>query len=229
MRILDLFCCGGGASMGICKLGHELVGVDIEPQPEYPFEFIQKDVFTLTSEWVKDNFDAVWASPKCQAFSIATSREQKQKELNQIPDTRELLEKTGLPYVIENVPLAPLKQDLLLCGEMFGLRVIRHRIFEIKGFKVIQPEHPKHKDPTDYPIDFWAKENEGLIMEPIPISTKRSYYAQVAGHGGNSYDYSLKAKQEAMGIDWITNVQTLNQAIPPAYSKYIFRFLELHN
>jgi len=223
LKILDLFCCAGGASMGIHKAGFEVVGIDIEPQPEYPFEFIQKDVFSLDPKWIKDNFDGVWASPKCQKFSMATRKDQKNDEPNQIPGTRELLDKIGLPYVIENVSNAPLRKDLLLCGEMFGLRVIRHRIFEIKGFKVPQIEHQKHKDPTDFPIEYWTKEKHGLIIEPIRIDKQRSYYAQVAGHGADSYSYKLEDKQKAMGIEWITDTEHLNQAIPPAYSDYIFR------
>lgn len=223
--ILDLFCCAGGSGKGIFNSGKKVIGIDIEPQPEYPFEFLQKDVFELEPEWIKENFSAIWASPKCQKFSIATNSEQKQEEVNQIPGTKKLLDETGLPYVIENVPNAPLRNDLMLCGEMFGLRVIRHRIFEIKGFFVPQPEHKKHKPPSDFPLDFWNEDRDSLIIEPIKISKQRSYYAQVAGHGGDSYSYKLQDHQKAMGIDWITDREHLTQAIPPIYSEYIFRML----
>lgn len=150
MKALDLFCCDGGAAMGLHQAGFdEIVGIDIAPHPNYPFDFIQGDATNPPVDF-KD-FDFIWASPPCQMFSAATHINPKQHSKrrgiyrNLIPETRKLLQDSGIPFCIENVPKAPLRKDLLLCGEMFGLRVIRHRIFEICGFRAEKRRHPHHK------------------------------------------------------------------------------------
>ena len=146
MKILDLFCCAGGSSLGMSKFG-EITGVDIDPQEEYRWNFIQKDVFKLDIEWIR-TFDFIWSSPPCQAYSCATgpARSKGKEYPDLIDETRELLIKIGKPFVIENVPGSPLRRNLLLCGSMFGLGVRRHRWFEINGFKVEQPLHPEHEN-----------------------------------------------------------------------------------
>lgn len=142
-RLLDLFCGAGGAAAGYARAGFDVVGVDIKPQPHYPFEFIQMDAFTYL-DGVGDlpvghvpQFDAIHASPPCQAYtrkSATWGRERKHwtDHPDLIAPTRELLIATGLPYVIENVEGAPLDWQLMLCGTMFGPppRLIKHRIFE---------------------------------------------------------------------------------------------------
>lgn len=224
-KALDLFCCAGGSGKGLGDSGFEVHGIDIEPQPEYPFKFTQEDAFELDPAWIADNYDFVWASPKCQKFAWGSPKHKKEKLINQIPGTLLILLETGLPFVIENVPNAPLREDLLLCGEMFKLGVMRHRIFQIEGFTIKQLYHPKHKKTSDLPIETLQNLPEGLITEPLPIQTQKktkySLYAQVAGHGGDGYTYRLEHWQQAMGIDWITDKEHLTQAIPPAYSKYI--------
>ena len=208
MKVLDLFCGGGGATKGmqLSKFPIKTVGVDIKDQPDYcGDEFIKKSVFDLELSFLRE-FDFIWASPTCQVHTFATSHKAKEKYKNQIPQTRELLVASGKPFCIENVPLAPLRKDLLLCGEMFGLRVIRHRVFECERFKVNQPDHPKHKKRID---------------------KKHSYYSQVAGHGGDSYSYKLEDWQRDIGCDWISDKKTLVQIVPPKYSQYIFEgFIE---
>lgn len=124
-RLLDLFCGAGGAAMGYHRAGFEVVGVDINPQPRYPFEFHQADATT----YLLAGFDAIHASPLCEGFSNLNAVWQREYP-NYIPVMRQRLQASGLPYVIENVPGAPLQRSLLLCGTMFGLQVIRHRIFE---------------------------------------------------------------------------------------------------
>ena len=205
MKILDLFCCCGGASTGLSDNGkNHVVGVDITGDHNYPFEFIRSDVFALEPSFF-DEFDLIWASPPCQQFSIGSTRwinSGHKTYCNLIPQTRELLKKTGKPYVMENVPNAPLRKDLLLCGEMFeGLRIIRHRIFE-SNHKLIQPGHPKHKPRID---------------------PKHSYYCQLAGHGGDSYSYCITEWQKAIGIDWVKDKEHIVEMIPPAYSQYILK------
>ena len=203
MRLLDLFCCCGGISKGFHNAGFECTGVDINNNHNYLYEFIHKDVFDLDIEWLKQ-FDIIHASPPCQYYSWAVHKDHRDNFPDLINLTRELLNKTGKPYVIENVIGAPLRKDLVLCGEMFGLRVVRHRLFEIKGFTILQPEHKKHKP------NFINQNGK-----------KRSYYAEVAGHGGESYSFKLEDWQNAIGIDWVSDKTHLTQMIPPKYAEYI--------
>ena len=206
MKLLDLFCCCGGISKGFADNGFECTGVDITDDHESPYElydFYNEDVFDLPLSFF-EKFDIIHASPPCQHYFYGINQEHRNDFPDLIDRTRQLLLKTGKPFILENIPNAPLRKDLILCGEMFGLRVIRHRIFEIHGFSVPQPENPKHKKPID---------------------KTHSYYAQVAGHGGNSYSFEIKAWKEAMGIDWVSKKEHLTQMIPPVYSNYISGFL----
>lgn len=198
-RALDLFCCGGGASQGLRNAGFDVTGVDIAPQPHYPFPFIHLDVLVLNPAWIA-TFDFVWASPPCQRYTAnARQKRTSQNHPDLVGPVRGMLLKTGVPFVIENVPAAPLRVDLLLCGSMFGLRLVRHRIFEIHGFAVYQPEHREH-DPD---------------------------YITVTGHPGGSsrrdggrHFGSTAAWREALGIDWLP-ANRLREAIPPAYAELI--------
>ena len=140
LRLLDLFCGAGGAAMGYSRAGFEVVGVDIKPQPHYPFEFHQADALTYPLE----GFDAYHASPPCQGYSIMRNLPwNKEREYPLLIDpTREILKGTGKPYVIENVAGAHLDAGYL-CGMMFGLGFYNHRLFETSFFWM-QPGHPKH-------------------------------------------------------------------------------------
>ncbi len=127
LKALDLFCCGGGASAGLVAAGFDVVGVDLEPQPDYPYEFVQGDALAFPT----DGFDFVWASPPCQGFTAYKRRKGHVKPRpNLIPATRAKLKASRLPYVIENVVGAPLDNPIMLCGSSFGLDVRRHRLFE---------------------------------------------------------------------------------------------------
>ncbi len=209
MKILDLYCCCGGAATGLSNNGNnKVVGVDINDNHNYPYEFIKSDIFDLELSFFQE-FDIIWTSPPCQQFSIGSKRWLNQGYImppNLIPQTRELLNKTDKPYIIENVPNAPLRKDLLLCGEMFGLRVIRHRIFELNKLNVLQPPHIKHKPRID---------------------PKHSYYSQLAGHGGDSYSYKIQDWQKDIGIDWVSDKEHIVEMIPPAYSNYIINNIQL--
>lgn len=204
-RVLDLFCCCGGAAKGLHDAGFEVVGVDITNNHEYPYEFVCQDVFTLGPRFF-EHFDLIWASPPCQHYSYGM---QKFDQYKQYPDlvgpTRELLLKTGKPFIIENVVGAPLRKDIQLCGEMFGLRVVRHRIFEINGFVVPQPKHIKHREKVG----------------------RKSWYMCVAGHGGQSVSTKFDDWKKAMNIYHIIDKVHLKQAVPPAYSEYIGRYFTL--
>jgi len=201
IKVLDLFCGAGGSAMGIFRAFKGkciITGIDIREQPNYPFEFIRGDAveFLKDTEFLK-KFDFIWASPPCQAYSWASARWRNSgyKYPDIIGVTRDMLVKVGKPFVIENVKGAPLRKDLMLCGLMFGLRVFRHRYFEIHGFSVPQPPHPSHK---------------GLIPY-------RDFFIVSGHHKG-----TLSEWREAMGIDWMTRDE-LREAIPPAYSEYILK------
>lgn len=130
LKILDLFCGAGGCAVGYSRAGFDVVGVDLEPMRDYPFDFVQGDALAYVADnW--HNFDAIHASPPCQAYSeMQKIWKNKTEHPDLIVPTRAALLATGLPFVIENVVGAPLRADLLLCGTMFGLRIVRHRIFE---------------------------------------------------------------------------------------------------
>jgi DNA (cytosine-5)-methyltransferase 1 len=203
--ILDLYCGVGGSAVGLERAWRKLfpnrklriIGVDINPQPNYPFEFVKADVTQLTE---LEHYDFIWASPPCQSYTFASkkARNKGKKYPDCVKETRDLLLKSGKPSVIENVTTAPIRKDLILCGEMFGFKVIRHRAFEINGFEVRQPEHKKHKG-----------------------SVKEGFYVSVAGHGGDG-KASLKAFQDAMDIHWTKNKKSICEAVHPGYSEFIF-------
>lgn len=212
-RILDLFCCAGGAGVGYAQVGFEVVGVDINPQPNYPFPFIQADALSLDPAFLA-SFDAIHASPPCQAYSDLAKRNGNADEWPRlIEPTRKMLSGSGLPYVIENVDGAPLRNPTVLCGTMFpGLRVLRHRLFE-SNFLIIAPTHGRH--PKVHTFDK-RKSHFGTTDDMRD-------FVQVTG-GGNC---TIAAARDAMGIDWMTKNE-LNEAIPPAYTKFIGTQLMRH-
>jgi DNA (cytosine-5)-methyltransferase 1 len=221
-RILDLFCCAGGSAMGLHQAGLEIVGVDIKPQPHYPFEFIQADAievmwYLTERRWYSfnhanldaKNIDAYWASPPCQAYMDTRKNGAKpSKHPRLIEPTRSLLERTGKPYIIENVHKAPIRPDLMLCGTMFGLRVIRHRYFEMSFPAPPSPSSCNH----------WSTVASGDFIGVYAFGGKGHR------HGRGVRDASPMPPKvtaaEAMGIDWMTGSE-LTQAIPPAYSRLI--------
>lgn len=210
--LLDLFCKAGGAAMGYHRAGFEIVGVDIEPQPRYPFEFVRADALTFPLE----GFDAIHASPPCQAYVDSAN---KAKHPRLIEPTRERLLNAGVPYVIENVDCAPLFNPLMLCGTMFRLRVIRHRLFE--------SEPPIYFPPAD--CAHWGKVQNGDFAGVYGRGARGPRYVDEHGRRNRWGKVPEGATliefwSEAMGIDWMTRVE-LTQAVPPAYTEYIGRQL----
>ena len=201
-RLLDLFCGAGGAAMGYHLAGFEVVGVDIRPQPRFPFAFHQADALAFPL----DGFDAIHASPPCQRFSAMTSC--RPGLAGEYPDyvaaVRSALRATGLPYVIENVPGAPLENPVTLCGRMFGLRLYRHRLFE-SNVPLVAPPHPEHVIPASK-AGHWKP---GTIMS-------------VAGHFA-----PVSEGRAAMGITWM-NRDEMGEAIPPAYTLWVGAHLMQH-
>jgi DNA (cytosine-5)-methyltransferase 1 len=197
-RLLDLYCCAGGAGMGYSRAGFDVVGVDIAPQPRYPFEFHQGDaVEYLLAHW--DEFDAVHASPPCQTFSAMSNC--RPGLAGTYPDlvaaTRAALDWTGLPYIIENVPGSPVRPDAVLCGAMFGRELYRHRLFE-SNVPLTQPPHPEHVVPASR-AGHWVP---GTVMS-------------VAGNVGG-----VAHARAIMDMDW-TNRRELGEAIPPYYTEHL--------
>jgi DNA (cytosine-5)-methyltransferase 1 len=228
--LLDLFCCAGGAAMGYYRAGFDVVGVDIAPQPNYPFEFVQADALEIVAMLVGggslafdtgpdefhivgiDELAAIHASPPCQGYSDLAHRTGGAYPML-VGETREALQATGLPYVIENVEGAPLVDPVMLCGTMFhGLRVLRHRLFE-SNVPLTAPPHGRH--PLVFTHDK-RKAHYGRLNQ-------NTSFVQVTG-GGNA---TVANKLDAMGIDWMTG-REVNEAIPPAYTEHIGRQLLAH-
>lgn len=200
-RLLDLFCGAGGAGMGYSRAGFEVVGVDKEPMKRYPFEFHQGDALEYLAEHGHE-FEAIHASPPCQGYSITQRATKRTDHANLIPPTRKLLQSIGVPWVIENVMGAPMKPPaILLCGTMFGLRVLRHRWFE-SSVLLLAPGHPKHPG--------------GNLTNSCYGYSSDSPFVCVAGNNFNRI-----AGERAMGIDWMGSRPALAQSIPPAYTKFI--------
>ena len=208
LKALDLFCSAGGASAGLAMAGFEVDGVDIKPQPNYPFNFIQGDALDWRTIYLAD-FDFIWASPPCQAYSDLAKRNGNAHEWPQlIEPVRQALVDAGRPYVIENVEGAPLLNPVRLCGTQFkSLRVLRHRLFEA-NFPIVDLPHGEH--PKVHTHDK-RKAHFGKTCE-------WEDFVQVTG-GGNS---SVASAANAMGIWWMTK-EELNEAIPPAYAHHIAR------
>lgn len=201
-RLLDLFCKEGGAGRGYADAGFEVVGVDIRPQPRYPFAFVQGDAVEYLAAHGHE-FDAVHASPPCQAHS-ALARSNPHTYADFIPQTRALLVQLGKPWVIENVEGAPLVDPVTLCGSMFGLgtdqyELRRHRLFESN---VPLPQMPCQH--SDRPV--------------IGVYGGKARLRRRTPHWGTNLP---KADgEQAMGIDWMT-IAGLSEAIPPAYAEWI--------
>lgn len=210
-RLLDLFCGAGGAAMGYHRAGFDVVGVDIVPQPTYPFQVMTGDAIEVLRELDLTGFAVIHASPPCQAFSDLAKRNGNADAWpNLIEPTRRALEDTGLPYSIENVEGAPLYNPIILCGSMFpGLRVIRHRLFE-SNVPMLAPPHGRH--PLVFTHDK-RKAHYGQLDQDVS-------FVQVTG-GGNA---TIANKRDAMGMPWASN-HGLNEAIPPAYTEFIGRQL----
>lgn len=210
MKMLDLFCSAGGAAMGYHRASDdcgfifdEIVGVDINPQPHYPFEFIKADVMSLPIEWFKQ-FDLIHASPPCQGY-IQRNKNLDTSHPKLINEVRAMLVASGVPYVIENVEGAPLRDPVRLCGTLFGLPLLRHRLFESS----MRLEAPRCH-------------HEGTVAS--------GDYAAVYAFGGKGHRHGRgkrdaspapgPAWDRAMGINWMTP-RELTQAIPPAYTQFI--------
>jgi DNA (cytosine-5)-methyltransferase 1 len=203
-RLLDLFCGAGGAAMGYHRAGFDVVGVDIKPQPRYPFEFMCADALSTLAEtaWVA-GFDAVHASPPCQDHMRSPTWNAKPHGTGWLlAATRERLQASGLPWVIENVPGAAVRADYRLCGCQFDLDVRSERWFETswRAFDLMPPH-----------------DHRGEVLNRF--RTMHGPYFRRHGHVPTRREVAI-----AMGIDWMSGSEH-QQAIPPAYTEYIGRQL----
>ncbi len=211
-RLLDLFCGAGGATKGYQRAGFYVIGVDIKPQPNYcGDEFFQDDALTFPLDTasfpIEPYVEVIHASPPCQRFSVMRALPNNRQHLDLIAPIRERLAATGLPWVIENVPGAPLRNPITLCGSMFGLRsnptryLRRHRLFEI---------------------------NPPLLI--VPQCQHRGAAVGVYGHGSAGWPGQRMRTAKAaearvlMDMDWATR-DSMSQAIPPAYTEWMGRQL----
>jgi DNA (cytosine-5)-methyltransferase 1 len=202
---LDLFCCAGGAGMGLHQAGFDVIGVDIVPRPRYPFPFVQADA--LRPPFDLSRFDFIWASPPCQAHTAMKTMHNAKAHSDLIPETRELLVASGRPWVMENVPGAPMRFSTMLCGTMFGLgcesaELRRHRIFE-SNFLILGPKCQHSRKPV---IGLYG-------------GHQRNRKRAGGSHSGTP-DFTIADGRAAMGIDWMT-LNEMSQAIPPAYGRFI--------
>ncbi|MFD3498602.1 class I SAM-dependent methyltransferase [Streptomyces sp. NPDC058678] len=198
--LLDLFCCQGGAAKGYADAGFDVTGVDKDPQPRYPFRFVQADAIAFVLEHGAA-FDFIHASPPCQ-HDTECQRIQNNTHPDLIAPTRSALETTGRPWVMENVRgAAPkLREPVMLCGQMFGLDNYRHRYFEPGGgFRLTQPGHPAHLVP------------QAKMGRPVPPG----HYGQFVGNFSG-----VPLARRVLGVPWM-NRDGIRECIPPAYAQHI--------
>jgi DNA (cytosine-5)-methyltransferase 1 len=221
-RLLDLFCKAGGAGAGYHQAGFDVVGVDIERQPNYPFEFHQSDALEFLERHGL-NFDAIHASPPCQAYTLMRhlGKTAGKNAPDLIAPVRNLLNNLrGQPWIIENVIGSPLIHPVLLCGTMFNLGVRRHRLFESNALLMtLECNHG-----ASWPIPVWgdgrpSRQEARKKHRPIAV-----YGEHPQGKNDKTYRCNraktLAEASQAMGIDWMT-WKEITQAVPPAYTKFL--------
>ena len=206
--MLDAFGGAGGAGMGYYRAGFDVIGIDKDFHPDYPFPMVIGDAmhYLTDAKWMS-MFDAAHASPPCPRYSLATPAENREDHPDLVPPVREALVAWGGPWVIENVPGAPLRHPLVLCGSSFGLRVRRHRLFESDVF-LMGPSCNHRAQGT--PVGVYGQHAD-----------KKQHFRP-----GTTLSRAVKATsvadaQDAMGIDWMNDWSDLADAIPPAYTEHI--------
>jgi len=230
-RLLDLFCGAGGCAVGYHRAGFDVVGIDKQPMPRYPFPFAQGDALKMLRWMIAGHgfgidgppplymnrfygladFDVIHASPPCQTYSrckrIGNGRPGHE---DLVSETRRLLEMSGKPYVIENVEGAPLRHPLKLCGTYFGLKTRRHRLFE-SSLLLMSAGECRHAE-GDIIVFGHSVEKIGTRAAAYQDASGRTHYRRER--------LAKKDGAKVMGIDWMNRAE-LSQAIPPAYCEFI--------
>lgn len=202
--LLDAFCCAGGAAKGYQRAGFYVVGVDIEPQPNYcGDEFIQADALDVLAGDLS-RYEAIHASPPCQEFTVYRNCRpgMAPRWPNLIPATRELLRAVEQPWVIENVPSAPLVNPIQLCGTSFKIPVRRHRLFE-----------------SSFPMLAVPCAHAEFTERRFPGSSNRPNGRTVCNIG--EYRVPLAVQKECMEVDWTVTLHELSEAVPPCFTEYV--------
>lgn len=237
--LLDLFCGAGGAAMGYHRAGFDIVDVDTKPQPHYPFPFVQWDALDYVAHY-GGWFDAIHASPPCQCYSrtrmILVGKGLPNTHPDLVAPTRAALAQTGKPWIIENVPGAPLHDPLVLCGTQFNLRVYRHRLFEA-SFPLAELSHTPHRRTTgahrgyskDTPMICVGGHNYNVSQGAAAMGMTKLGRPPQPGTLLHLVGYfsDVQAGREAIEVGWMTRDE-LSQAIPPAYTEFIGRQLLAH-
>jgi DNA (cytosine-5)-methyltransferase 1 len=203
-RLLDLFCCEGGAATGYDRAGFDVTGVDIKPQPRYPFPFVQADAVEYVNSLTLlelQQYDVIHASPPCQKWADGTPDRSIHPDL--IEPTRAALVATGLPYVIENVRAAPLLNRVMICGGGLGLTVGRWQLHRHRYFE------------------------SNVHLLGVPCARHLQETISVVGHGTPSGmrrpglpDPRMSDRRAVMEMPWASRRGT-SEAIPPRYAEHL--------
>ena len=209
LKALDLFCKAGGASAGYAQAGYAMTGIDNAKQKRYPYAFIHGDALSYMADIdFLQSFDLIVASPPCQTHSrtqhLRNAQGKTTTKVDLIPQTRTALQASGVNYIIENVPGAPLHNPVMVCGSAFGLKVRRHRLFESN--MTLTGTICNHRE---RPVGVY-----GSMRDEIP-------------HGGKTAS-SIEEAREAMGISWMIWGE-LVEAIPPAYTHHLGEQAKVHH
>ncbi|MFE6852949.1 SAM-dependent methyltransferase [Streptomyces sp. NPDC057674] len=204
-RLLDAFCCQGGASAGYAAAGFDVTGVDLHPQPRYPFTFVQGDAIAYIRKHGHE-YDVIAGSPPCQRYTLC-QRIQGNEHPDLIGPAREAMEATGRPWIIENVPEAApeLRDPVTLCGASFGLHTYRHRLFE-SNLLLQVPKHPEHVHST--------------VKMGRPLREGDWYHA--VGNFSN-----VPYVRRDLNVPWMSR-DGIRECIPPVYAEYLGRQVLAH-
>lgn len=238
-KLLDLFACAGGAGEGYHRAGFDVYSVDIADQPNNPFPFLKGDVLKVLIDLLLgesitfsngetlglEDFHTIHASPPCQAYSVTkskTSHNRKKEHVDLVAPTRDLLNQTGKPWIMENVVGAPLIDPVALCGTQFGLvaedvdgvplRLLRHRLFE-STVSIVAPPHVSHRKDSTLTASVFGS---GGTYTPAHRDNRLR---------GGGYVPHISVIRKLMGIDWMKTRYELSQSIPPAYTEFLGRQL----
>lgn len=226
-KLLDLYSGAGGAGFGYHLAGFDVVGVDLKNQPRYPFTFHQADALECLARLIESGeiseYAAIHASPPCQAHTSLKSMWNSKEHVDLIAPTRDLLQGSGLPWVMENVPGAPMELSLLLCGTMFGLgasgaELRRHRLFESSIYLMgSRCQHGRSATIGVYGGHARNRTRTLSVNSDCARDSRRKF-------DKGQPDFTVEDARAAMGIEWMTLAE-LCQAIPPAYTEHIGRQL----